>query len=551
MSFGGLLPFLPVIITLTCAFATRRIILAIFLGVVSAALIITKFSLIGSTQLIFSRFLEETGLINITAWDSFMGSGRLFIFMFLIFLGAIIAMIEATGGAYAYANFFRGKLKDGRQAELVAMTMSTTLFADDYLNALTTGSVMTSITDIFKIPRVKLSVYINTFASTLAALAPVSSWGAAITGFLSTGISRTDVGKTALIGDPYFSYLSMLPFSFFAILIIFSTWFSSLNKISFGLIRSHERIANETGSLVGGKRKVKQFINYNVANGNSGLIDFAIPIVTLVFFVIATMLWFGDFWMFGGSNTFVFAIRGGGEMSSQALFVGGVISLLITSLWSFVRKTIPAGKIPHIILSGLKINLSTLLMLSLAWTLASFISDDLNTGAFFADLVSKGTTIEFLPVTLMIMSAALCFTLGTSWGAMMVMFPLVIPMVPAMAGMDMPVSVSEIPILFPCMAAVLSGALLGGMISPVADLTIMTAGCTGTYHTDYVKAQMVNVIPSTIGALAAFLAVGQMIHMGHWRAWIASLLLGVMVTGILLLVANKISKIYQGKILGE
>ena len=57
-------------------------------------------------------------------------------------------------------------------------------FVDDYFNCLTVGSVMRPVTDKHNVSRAKLAYLIDATAAPVCIIAPISSWAAAVTGFV-------------------------------------------------------------------------------------------------------------------------------------------------------------------------------------------------------------------------------------------------------------------------------------------------------------------------------------------------------------------------------
>ena len=93
---------------------------------------------------------------------------------------------------------------------------------DDYFSSLTVGSVMRPATDSYKIPRAKLAFLVDSMAAPLAILCPVSSWVAAIIGFLKeNGVHDSVSSTTRIICPPFEAYLSTLPYVFYSFKLIF------------------------------------------------------------------------------------------------------------------------------------------------------------------------------------------------------------------------------------------------------------------------------------------------------------------------------------------
>ena len=67
---------------------------------------------------------------------------------------------------------------------MMAVILGILIFIDDYFNALTVGEVSRGLTDRYKVSREKLAYLIDATAAPVCIIAPISSWAAAVTGFV-------------------------------------------------------------------------------------------------------------------------------------------------------------------------------------------------------------------------------------------------------------------------------------------------------------------------------------------------------------------------------
>ncbi|MBT4594477.1 hypothetical protein HOD08_01205 [bacterium] len=536
------LSVVPAIITITLAFATRKILLSLCSGIVSAALIVSEFSPMATTKLVLGRLAEKSEILNLLSWSKFVESERLFIFMFLITLGVIITLIRESGGAFAYTSFFKKKLKNQRQAEFSALTLSSFLFIDDYLNTLTTGSVMTALTDLFKVPRVRLAFMINSIAGALALITPISGWAATITMFIyESGVSKVKIPGHIIKADPFFTYIYSIPFSFHALIVIASMWFIAARKINLGIVDAHRKVANETGNLVGGKALATAVETPKTTNHS--ISDFIVPIGSLVIGVAMSMLFYGGYHLMGGTRFLAAALRN--TRSELSLLTGGLIAMTASSLWLIVRQKLSFKKSPLLLFHGLTMMLPSIMVLTLAWSFGSFLNEDLNTGSALAKLLLPALRIELLPVALLLISTLISFSVGSSWATIAIMLPIGLPMIKAFLHISSPVFAAKVPILYATIGAVLSGSLLGNKISPIADIPIMTASSTGAYHMDLLHAQLAYLLPILAGSIVAFTISGFISTSVSYAANIGiSLPAGLLTTGLLLTISQALRKIW-------
>lgn len=532
---------LPPLITLALAFATRNIVASLGAGILSAALITAQGDIVEAVHLSATRFLATTELANIFDLTQFLHSDKLLIFIFLIFLGTIITLICHSGGAYAYGSHFRKKLTDGRAAETTSLLLSLCLFVDDYFSSITVGSVMRPITDTFKIPRAKLAFLVDSMGAPLCAFSPISSWGAAIVMQLSlAGISPLITGKTLIIADPFSVFLHMIFFNFHTIFIICATWFIVHRRISFGLMKKHETVAQKTGNLFNGKPPIEQKTRdvHETNIGSASLVDFVLPIITLFASVVFCMLYTGGFYLLGGTKS-LFATFNESQ-SALSLCVGALITLIVTLALMIPRGKVTAKELPLISKEGFDLMFGAIKLLVFAWTLSSFLREDIQTGAYIAGLIPKSVSPIFLPPLFMLCGTFIAFSIGSAWGTMAILFPIALPMLTSMLGVATPIAAEEIPLLYPTLAAVLSGAVFGDHISPIADVTIMASSSAGAYHLDYISAQLGYALPVGIASLYSFIIAGCLSSYGIWIASSVGLTVGLILTFGMLEILNRL-----------
>lgn len=500
---------IPPIITLTLAFATRHILISLGAGIVASGLIISHGNLYQTITTVFTRFIETTEIQSLWHWDRLLTSDKLHMFIFLTFLGIVITLMSHAGGVYAFGRFFRSRITNKRGAETASLMLSSTLFIDDYFSLLAVGSVMRPLTDGYRIPRVKLAFLIDSVAVPLCALAPISSWGAAIVMQLgSAGISDQLSNNPLIIGDPFSVYLHMFLYNFHTIFLLCGVWFIVRRNISFGLMGEHEAVAVQTGNLFNGKEPREQRL-CDVGNNNqetARLTDFTIPIVTLFVSVIGFMLYTGGYHLLGGTRSLFMTFNY--AQSALSLCAGAMITLIVTLALYTLNGRVRRNDLGQLIVQGSLVMWSSIQLLVLAWTLSSFLRNDLQTGNYLAQLLPADASPALLPPLFMICAAVIAFAIGSAWGTMAILFPIALPLLTSLLGITTPAMASDVTLLYPTLAAILSGAVLGDHISPIADVTVMASSSAGAYHLDYIYAQFGYALPIALGSLAAFIVAG-------------------------------------------
>ncbi len=503
------LVLLPPVVVLVLGFTTRRVAESLLVGIGCAAMIATDFAPLDALKQAGFYLFENTELAKLTSFAAFSTSWNLFICLFLFMLGILVVLIAHTGGAHAYVNLVGTKIKSARSAEASSLVLSSMLFVDDYFNSLTVGSVMQPLTDRFKIPRAKLAFLVDSMASPLAMLIPLSSWVAAIVGFLREAGVDTVKGPGVLILDnPFSVYFRTLPYLFYSYIAVIGAWYIVLRRISFGPMHTHEHIAQTTGNLFGGKTKKATGVRtaHKRNRDRSSLSDFLFPIGALFASIIGGLLYTGGHTLFGGTHSIAEALQHANAAS--ALFWGGIVTLTASFLFFAGRKKVAGKEIGGLVVDGVRLMAPSIIVLLLAWTLGDILKKDLFAGEYLAKHLVGTIDVQFLPLMFFIASAIISFSIGSSWGTMAILFPMAIPMALSFAHLIPPVAAAEVNTLFPMLGAILSGAVMGDHISPISDTTVMSSTSTGCHHIDHVETQLIYSIPMLASTAIAFILAG-------------------------------------------
>ncbi len=520
------LTLLPPILVLIAAFITKKIKTSLFLGIFSAALISNNYGIKDTLTSIFSRF-----------YDQFKDIDNYYFFSLIFILGIIIALITKTGGAQALGDIIIKKAKSRKDAETSTLLLSTCLFIDDYLNSLTVGYVMRPLTAKFNIPRVKLAYLIGVMAGSLVVIMPISSWVGMLIGQLSlSGISLDPAAKPIILADSFFVYLKSIPFIFYSFIMIASTWFIVRRRISYGPMHQFEKIAKETGNLFGGKF-VKEEILESTKTTHS-ILDFFLPILILIFSVIIGIPYVGGYYLFGGTNTLIQSFQY--SNASLVLCIASALSLIISLIFALIRKKIKIFDTVTITKNGIEMMFASVVTIIFAWVFGSFLKQDLKTGIYLADLLLGIVNIHILPLMIYLTSIIIALAIGSSWGTIAILVPIVVPMVLTFLNIPTPTLFENVILLLPCIGAIFSGSITGNHLSPISDSTIMASTSTGAHIIDLVKARFYYVIPSVIATSISFLIIGFLINKNIYLALTSSILAGILISFGLLLFMQKI-----------
>ncbi len=544
------LVLLPPLIVISIAAYTKRILFALFLGIVASSLIMSNGSSVEAFNYAIGKFWRVSQLDRLSAADAFWSCSYLFVLIFTFMLGILMVTIRRSGAAHVYGAFAMKKIKTIKGAETASLIMTGFIATiDDYFTSMTLGSVMRPITDQFSVPRVKLAVLVSVIAAPMAMLLPFSSWGADLIILLRTaGVSEGQSGWL-IKADPLGLYFSSVPFMLYAIVTIFIVWYMTSSRISYGVVARHELYAAKTGELFGGKLALmppQGADTTEAAKQNSKLIDFLFPIVTLYASIILLMLWSGGWFLLGGTAGFFSALCEGHFFFS---FAGGSLTAVVLSLlYYLIRGQLYLNQLFGIILDGFLLINSTLIALIFSWVFSRMIVSDLKTGSFLAELMMRQVPSAFFPFMFFILTTVVAGLLGRMGVTISILVPLAFQMVPSFLGLSLPITPAQLPMISALLGAITCGAVVGKQLSPVADTTLMTSSMVGCYHLDLVKSQVMLALPTLFASLCGYFVVGLLLDTyGPTMTAVIALLVTLAINLIIVHVLYWLSKYREDK----
>lgn len=132
-------------------------------------------------------------------------------------------------------------------------------------------------------------------------------------------------------------------------------------------------------------------------------------------------------------------------------------------------------------------------ILVMAWAIRR-VCDDLGTSTFIVSTLGALARPWLIPGLTFVLASLVAFSTGTSWGAMGILIPTLMPFAFHMGGM---------PTLILSVGAVLDGSIFGDHCSPISDTTVLSSIATGCDHIDHVKTQIPYAITAFVAALGA------------------------------------------------
>ena len=468
----------PPVVAIGLALITKEVYSSLFVGVLMGGILYSGFSFEGTITHIF-----EDGMISVLS-DSY----NVGILIFLVILGAMVCLMNRAGGSAAFGQFAADHIKGRVGAELATILLGCLIFIDDYFNCLTVGSVMRPVTDKFKVSRAKLAYLIDATAAPICIIAPISSWAAAVTGFVE--------------GEDGFSiFVRAIPYNFYAILTIVMMIGMVLLRTEFGSMKFHEKNALK-GDLYTTPGRPYDTEKQPEVSVRGTVLDLLIPIISLIICCMVGMLYTGGF--FSGED-FVTAFSQ--SDASLGLTMGSFFGLLITIGLYQVRRVLKFSECMACIPEGFKSMVPAIMILSFAWTLKA-MTDSLGADVYVATVVASSarSLLNFLPAIIFVVGCFLAFATGTSWGTFGILIPIVVAVFENSNPDLMIISISA------CMA----GAVCGDHCSPISDTTIMASAGAQCEHVNHVTTQLPYAVTAAVVSFVSYIIAGFV-----QSAWIA------------------------------
>ena len=477
--YGTVWSLLPPAVAIILALISKEVYSSLFLGVLTGSLLVANFRPWDTVRVFIGGGEDEFG----NGLISNIGDGwNVGILIFLVILGIMVDLMNKGGGSAAFGRWARKTVHTRAGAQLMTMLLGVLIFIDDYFNCLTVGSVMRPVTESHKISRAKLAYVIDATAAPVCMLAPVSSWAAAVAGY---------------VDDSYVSgiqmFIQQIPYNYYCLLTLVMIIVISLLNIDYGPMLTHEYNAQVKDDLFTTEhRPFAGADNYEEGSGKSSVLDLILPVVVLIVMCIIGMIYTGGFW---DGETFMDAFANAD--ASTGLCLGSIVALVFTFIYFWCRKAISFEKSFESVPNGFIQMVSPILILCFAWTLGAMTKGGLGSGAFVENLLSDADALmNFLPVVIFLLSSVIAFATGTSWGTIGIMAPIVCQVFDY--GTNPTLCVIGL-------AACCAGGVCGDHCSPISDTTIMASAGAHCYHINHVNTQLPYAITVVCVSAVGFL----------------------------------------------
>ena len=480
---GTFWSLLPPIVAIVLALISKEVYSSLFLGCLVGALLVSNFH---PWNTLVQLVEGDNGIVTTVA-----DSGNIAIIVFLVVLGIMVDLMNKTGGSEAFGRWAQKTVKSRAGAQLMTMLLGVLIFVDDYFNCLTVGAVMRPVTESHKISRAKLAYVIDSTAAPVCMIAPVSSWAAAVSGYVnSENVSGIQM------------FIRQIPWNYYCLLTLLMIIVISILNIDYGPMLTHEYNAQVKDDLfTTPERPFAGADDYETGTkGKSSVLDLILPVVVLIACCVIGLIYTGGFFDAEGETYHNFMEAFSNASSGQGLAIGSMLSLVFAFVYYWLRGAVGFEKSFESVPNGFIQMISPILILTFAWTLCGLTRYGMYSADFVVNAMSgAGELAKFLPAVIFIIGAAIGFATGTSWGTIGIMAPIVVQVF----------DFDTQPILCTIgLAAACAGGVMGDHCSPISDTTIMASAGAHCYHLNHVFTQIPYALTVAGVAFVSFILAG-------------------------------------------
>jgi len=446
----GALALLPLLVTLVLAFTTRSALIAMLCGAFVGTLMLGAAPGVG-----FNELLQRS-----------IGNGDfIWICQIVVLIGILFELFRRAGVLSALAMKFDRGGGSRRRVEMSAWGMGFVI-VDDYFSPLLTGAVMRPMSDQARVPREKLAFILDATTASVCILVPFTAWGAYLASLIAASAGPELVDS---VEDGLAIFIGAIKYNFYPILMLLFTLLIAAKVIpDFGPMQRAERRAADTGDLIRPGAKPLSgddddaVMNVVAARSASLILELLIPVVLLLTVGVWSLL----------------ATDSVRIVEAFMLANAWMIAMLVIK-----KKLKSVADVGDVIVAGAKKVMDALLIVALAYALNA-VTIELGAGQFIVDQFASLLTPNTLVFITFLLTAAIAFATGTSWGAFALMMPVALPVAIGFTGG------SPDPLIYKTVAAIAGGGIFGDHASPVSDTTVLSSVGAGSDHIDHVVTQL-------------------------------------------------------------
>jgi len=409
------------------------------------------------------------------------------IIVFSLLIGGMVGIISRNGGMQGIVDAIVRWADSAHRACLATVGMGLAIFFDDYANTLVVGNTMRPVTDSMSVSRAKLAYIVDSTAAPVACVALVTTWIGYEVGLIGDALA----GLPELQGQAYLVYLATIPYSFYPLLAIAFVVMVAATGRDFGPMLVAEQRARAGEATVGPHLGSSQADDAEPIRPVRGKPHRAINAVLPIAVMLVGVM--GGLYVTGMDrveleNPGLKDIVGAAD-SVKALMWGSLLGAMTAGTLSMVQRILTLEQVVNAWYQGMRAMIYAMIILVLAWALGN-ITQELKTAEYLVWVLGDALPIQLLPACVFVIAAATAFATGSSWGAMAILVPLVIPLAWAVMQLGGHTGAADMHLFYSSVASVLAGCVWGDHCSPISDTTILSSMASGCDHVEHVRTQM-------------------------------------------------------------
>ena len=470
--------------------------------------------------------------------------------LFTLLLGATVGVMSRSGGTKGLVEAVAGGATTRTRAQGTVWGLGFLVFFDDYSNTLLLGGTTRPLTDRLKVSREKLAFIIDSTAAPIAGLALISTWVGVEMSYISEGFEKIGAGPAG-----YDVFLATVPYRFYPIYLLAFVAAVAFTGRDFGPMLAAERRAASGGGVL--KPDTEAATSAEMPEESTApprALNAVVPLVVLIGLLSWLMWQTGEAKVANLSAGELAALPGGAVPADTwgyiqtviakadsfvaLLYAAAAASVAAVATALLTRSLNLAGAIDAWI-AGARGMFTAEIILLLAWSISA-VCGELETGDYLGHLVGGAIPAEWLPAVGFVLAGAVAFAVGSSWGTMGILLPILIPLAWNLIGEGVTgvpetfAAASGSAVMLGTIGAVLAGAIWGDHCSPISDTTVLSSASAQCGHLDHVATQFPYAV--AVGAIAVLLGY---VPAGYGVPWWALLPVGIGATVLLVRFAGR------------
>ncbi|MGV2871690.1 Na+/H+ antiporter NhaC family protein [Colwellia sp. E150_009] len=428
---------LPPLVAVAIVLWKKEVILALLLAIMTSEILLVETS---ATMLFHGGIGTFERIVSIFGSD-----GNTRIILFSLIIGAVLAFMRHSGGVTAMVEYViaKGIGKNRRQAAFMANFTGMAIFIESNLSVLTAGIVSRGLFDRYKMSRATLAFIIDSSAAPICILVLLNGWGAFVLGLLSNYDFQQSAAEVMW---------GTIALNFYPIIALMMVWYTAY-----------------TGNLHGPLARSKSIVEHDEERHHEFKPTKArfmfLPLLTMVFGMIAFMFWTGDGTLANGSG-------------SKSVLYATISACLVAYIMMLSTKKFTHHQLVKIGFDGMSELLPLVTIVLLSLTLGASLKE-LGTGIYVSQIIGDSLPLFMIAPMLFLAGAFIAFSTGTSWGTFAILIPIGVPLIQTLG----------LPPSF-IIAAILGGGVFGDHCSPISDTTAVSAIASGCELLEHVKTQL-------------------------------------------------------------